>query len=68
MYPESAYAIAHIAGIKHEMSQRLSHRNDEQRILSDARRPRWNTTVRGLGKHIVGHRGRIGRVAAVMEV
>jgi hypothetical protein len=67
MYPETAYAIARIAEIKHEISQPMSRRSGEHRLLTDARRARWNTFVHGIGRHIVGHRRRGTRVAAVAE-
>ena len=67
MYPETAYAIARINEIKHELSQTISHRHGAPRVASDARRTRWINFVRGLGRHTVGRRRRVGRVAAVAE-
>ena len=67
MYPETAYAIARIAEIKHEISPPMSRRYGEHPILRGARRTRWNTLVRGIGRHIVGHRHPGTRVAAVAE-
>lgn len=67
MYPEMAYATARINEIKHELSQPMSHRYEAHRILKEARRARWNTIVRGFGRHVVGSRRRVSRAAAISE-
>jgi len=68
MYPESAYAVAHVTEINHELSQPMSHRLAAQRARRDARRARWNRVVRGIDWHVVGRRRHVGRAAAVAEV
>lgn len=67
MYPETAYAIARIAEIRHEISQPMSHRYEARRVLRDAKRARWNTVVRAFKGHSFGRRHRVTGVAAVAE-
>jgi hypothetical protein len=65
MHPETAYAIARISQVTHELSQPMSHRHEANRIIADARRARWNTVVEGLGRLAGGRRRRVTRAAAV---